>query len=389
MSRRVVGVMAAGVFVAGAAIGAASCTRTQAEAADAPPVTVEAAGDADLITVPHPEQFPLVQVDQHEAHAELQLPGVVAADISRSVPVTGLAAGRVVELRAHLGDTVKKGDLLLTMQSPDASQARADLQKATADAVLAHQALERAKILSEHEALAAKDFEAAVNADRKAQADLHAAEERLRLLGATIDRAGAEGSSPLVSLHAPVSGTIIEQNVTGGAGVKSLDNSPNLFTIADLSRVWVLCDIYENSLSQVRIGDQATVRLNAYPDRPLTARVSNIGRVLDPQTRTAKVRLELPNVDGILRPGMYANVTFTSQQTEQRATIPSSAVLRLHDKDWVFVPAGDHRFRRVEIRAGIVARNGTQQIQQVLAGLQPGDKVVSNALELSSAAAEQ
>jgi cobalt-zinc-cadmium efflux system membrane fusion protein len=363
---------------------ASACTQTQARTVDAPLVTVETAGDADVITVPHPEQFPLVQVNLHDGHPELQLPGVVAADVSRSVPITGLAAGRVVDLRAHLGDSVTKGELLLTMTSPDAAQARADVLKAQADAELAQRGLDRATVLSEHEALAAKDFEAAVNANRKATADLHAAEARLKLLGGSArqDGGNADQATPLIELRAPVTGTIIEQNITGGAGVKSLDNQPNLFTIADLSRVWVLCDIYENSLSAVRVGDQATVKLNAYPDKALTARVTNISRVLDPQTRTAKVRLELPNADGMLRPGMFANVVFTSQQTEHEAQLPQSAVLRLHDKDWVFMPAGDHRFRRIEIRAGIVARNGAQQ---VIAGLHPGDRVVANALEIAGA----
>ena len=270
------------------------------------------------------------------------------------------------------------------MTSPDATQARADVLKAQADAELAQRALDRATVLSEHEALAAKDFEAAVNANRKAQADLHAAEVRMKLLGGAGDQGGgnADQATPLIELRAPVTGTIIEQNITGGAGVKSLDNQPNLFTIADLSRVWVLCDIYENSLSAVRVGDQATVKLNAYPEKALTARVTNISRVLDPQTRTAKVRLELPNADGMLRPGMFANVVFTSQQSEREAQLPQSAVLRLHDKDWVFMPVGEHRFRRIEIRAGIVARNGAQQ---VLAGLQPGDRVVANALEIAGA----
>jgi cobalt-zinc-cadmium efflux system membrane fusion protein len=390
------------------ALGAASCTRTQARGADTPAVTVEAASDADLITVDHPDRFPLVPVTMREAHPELQLPGVVSADVSRSVPVTPLAAGHVVELRAHLGDTVKKGELLLIMQSPDAAQARADLQKAEAEAALARHSLDRAHTLSDHEALAAKDLEAAVTSDQKAQADLRAAQERLRLLGGDVEsaslpasspasppasRSAASGaaslassssssSSPLIALRAPVSGTIIEQNVAGGAGVKSQDSSPNLFTIADLSRVWVLCDVYENNLRQVRIGDRATIRLNADPDRSLTARVSNVSRVLDPATRTAKVRLELSNADGLLRPGMFATVVFTSQQIEQRTVLPATAVVRLHDKDWVFVPDGASRFRRLEIRAGTVARNG---VQQVLAGLHPGDRVVANALAISGA----
>jgi cobalt-zinc-cadmium efflux system membrane fusion protein len=262
------------------------------------------------------------------------------------------------------------------MASADVGQALADLQKFQSDAELARRAHDRARTLSEHEALAAKDLEAALNADDKAQADVRAAQEKVRLLGGN-----AEHPSSTIELRAPVSGTIVEQNVTSSAGVKSLDNSPNLFTIADLSRVWVLCDVYENNLQQVKVGDRATVRLNAYPDRSLTARVSNISRVLDPATRTAKVRLELENREGILRPGMFATVLFTSQQMVSRAVLPASAVLRLHDKDWVFIPAGGARFKRVEIQTAPGSRD---QQQAVLSGLRPGDRVVANALQLSS-----
>src|SRR5205085_759208 len=143
----------------------------------------------------------------------------------------------------------------------------------------------------------------------------------------------------------------------------------------DLSHVWVLCDIYENNLAQVRLGDSARVQLNAYPDRPLSGRISNISRVLDPATRTAKVRLDLDNRAGLLRPGMFATVTFYSQARQQREVIPASAVLRLHDKDWVFRSDGEKRFRRVQIRAGASLSGG---YQEVISGLSPGDRVVAN-----------
>jgi cobalt-zinc-cadmium efflux system membrane fusion protein len=353
-----------------------ACSRTHAQDAVAPPVTVEEATDANIVTVAHPEQFPLVAVGTLDTRAELPLTGVVAPDVSRTVPVNALATGRVVDLRVRLGDTVRKGQVLMSMASADVGQALADLQKFQSDAELARRAHDRARTLSEHEALAAKDLEAALNADDKAQADVRAAQEKVRLLGGN-----AEHPSSTIELRAPVSGTIVEQNVTSSAGVKSLDNSPNLFTIADLSRVWVLCDVYENNLQQVKVGDRATVRLNAYPDRSLTARVSNISRVLDPATRTAKVRLELENREGILRPGMFATVLFTSQQMVSRAVLPASAVLRLHDKDWVFIPAGGARFKRVEIQTAPGSRD---QQQAVLSGLRPGDRVVANALQLSS-----
>lgn len=358
-----------------------ACSRSHAESAAPPPVHVEDAADASIVTVPHPEQFPLVDVVERDVRAELQSPGVVAPDVSRTVPVLSLAGGRVVNVRARLGDAVTKGQVLLTIQSPDVSQARGDLKKYEADAELARRALDRAKALSEREALAAKDVEAALNADTKAQADVRTARERLELLtGST-----AESGSPIVELRAPVGGVIIEQNVANNAGVKSLDNSPNLFTIADLSHVWVLCDVNENNLADVHLNDAARIVLNAYPTQPLRAHVTNVSRVLDAATRTAKVRLEVGNPAGVLRPGMFATVTFTAQHTQKITVIPSSAVLRLQDKDWVFTPLGGERFRRTEIQTGR-DRSG---IQEVLSGLKRGDRVVTNALQLLSAANQQ
>jgi membrane fusion protein, heavy metal efflux system len=199
--------------------------------------------------------------------------------------------------------------------------------------------------------------------------------EKIRILGGSLDH-----PSPILDVKAPVTGTIIEQNIQTSGGVKSLDNSPNLFTIADLSRVWILCDVYENNLSHVHLGDFAEVRMNAYPDRMLKGRVSNISSMLDPATRTAKIRLEVANPSKLLRPGMFGTARFETQKSEDRVAVPATAILRLHDKDWVFRPAGNKQFRRVEIQTGPVMSDG---YQQVLSGLQPGDAVVSNVLQLA------
>jgi cobalt-zinc-cadmium efflux system membrane fusion protein len=188
--------------------------------------------------------------------------------------------------------------------------------------------------------------------------------------------------SPIIEVRAPVTGTIIEQNVTNAAGVKSLDNSPNLFTIADLSHVWVLCDVYENNLAEIHLGDRASVQLNAYPDKHLEGRVSNISSLLDPATRTAKVRVDLPNASGLLRPNMFATVSFTSQTTQARMAVPVSAILRLQDRDWVYVKRSDKDFRRTEVQALPAGAGG---VQEILAGVQPGDRIVANALQFSRA----
>jgi cobalt-zinc-cadmium efflux system membrane fusion protein len=354
-----------------------SCSRGSS-ADHPPPVTVEKAPDPAIVEVPDPEQFPLTTVEQRPTYDELKVNGVVTPDVNRSVPVLSLAGGRVVDIRAKLGDDVTKGQVLLRINSPDVSQAFSDYQKAQADEVLARRQQERSETLLAKGAIAQRDLEAAEDAEQKAKVDLATAAEHLRVLGADINH-----PSSIAEVKAPIAGTIVEQNVTGGTGVRSMDNSPNLFTIADLSRVWVLCDVYENNLSQVRLGDFAEVQLNAYPDQALKGRVSNISRVLDPNTRTAKVRLELDNERRLMRAGMFATATFRSQSKQLRSVVPAKAVLRLHDKDWVFRAEGGHRFRRIEVQAGRVSSDG---LQEILAGLAPGDQIVVNALQFASAA---
>jgi cobalt-zinc-cadmium efflux system membrane fusion protein len=164
--------------------------------------------------------------------------------------------------------------------------------------------------------------------------------------------------------------------------VKTLDNSPNLFTISDMSTVWVVCDVYENDLAAVHLGEYADLRLNAYPGKVFKGRISNIGPILDPNLRTAKVRLELEN-PGTMRIGMFVTATFHSQTQEMRATVPATAVLHLHDRDWVYTPVSDGRFKRVEVSGGKMLEGG---LQEILSGLQPGAQVVVNALVLQNAA---
>jgi cobalt-zinc-cadmium efflux system membrane fusion protein len=185
---------------------------------------------------------------------------------------------------------------------------------------------------------------------------------------------------------APISGWVVDQQTTGGGGVKSIDNSPNLFTIADLSTVWVLCDVYEDMLSRVQVGDTAQITLNAYPDRTLPGKVVNISAVLDPATRTAKVRIELPNPQGIIRPGMFVTAKFKAVRSVERPVVPTTAVVHLHDKDWVFLPEGGKKFRRESIQLGPQDSDGTVQ---VMTGLKPGNKIVANALQFASSAEEQ
>jgi cobalt-zinc-cadmium efflux system membrane fusion protein len=364
-----------------ALLAAAGCSRGTVDAKVIDTVKIKEAPDPNIATMDHPEQFPVVTVDLRKAPQELSVNGVVAPDVSRTVPVNTMSSGRVVDVRVRLGDFVHKGQTLLTLTSPDLSAAISDYRKAVADEVLAHRQLERAQLLYDHGALAQKDLQVAEDAEDKAKVDVQATAERIRILGGDINR-----MTPIIEVLAPVSGTIVEQNVTTAAGVKSLDNAPNLFTIADLSHVWMLCDVYENNLAQVHLGDRAQVQLNAYPERRLEGRISNISSLLDPNTRTAKVRIDLPNPAGLMKPNMFGTVRFVSQGEVARLAVPAAAVLRLQDRDWVFVKLNDRQFRRTEVQALPAVNDGYQVI---VSGVNAGAQVAANALQFSRAVENQ
>jgi cobalt-zinc-cadmium efflux system membrane fusion protein len=286
-----------------------------------------------------------------------------------------LTSGRVLEVRARLGDHVTQGQLLMRIQSPDISMAFSDYRKAVADETLARAALERARLLFSKGAIAEKELEAAVDAEDNAKVNLETGIERLKVLGADLTHPSA-----VIDVLAPISGVITEQNVTAASGVKSLDNSPNLFTIADLSRVWITCDIYENDLARVHLNDLAEVRLNAFPRQVFQGHISDIGPILDPNVRTAKARIEVEN-PGLMRLGMFAQAMLHGQQTYVGVLVPASSILHLHDRDWAYVPEGADTFRRVEVRGGGMALPGRQV---VVSGIRPGDRVVRDALLLES-----
>jgi cobalt-zinc-cadmium efflux system membrane fusion protein len=358
-----------GWFVAGCGEG-----KGDPKAEAPPPPTVEHEQDLNIVQIDHPEQFPLATAAAHEARSQLTVTGTVNPDISRSVPVISIATGRVVEVHARLGDTVKKGQLLLRVQSADMSGAFSDYRKAAADEKLARIQFERAKLLYDKGAISLNDFQTAEDVENKAQVDVENTTERLRVLGGSIDHPAA-----ILDIRAPVSGVITDQQVTNAAGVAGL-GSPNPFTISDLSYVWILCDVYENDLADVHIGETADISLNAYPEKLFTGRISNIGPVLDPALRTAKVRIEVRN-PGLMRVGMFVTATFHGQKKETHAAVPAAAILHLHDRDWVYVPAGDKKFRRVEVTAGEAL---PEKMQEILSGIQPGQQVVTNALVLQN-----
>jgi len=362
------------VCLVGLGLTLAGCSTHADPAAEAPPpADVEHEQDLNVVKVDHPEQFSLATAGERAARSQLVVTGTVSPDVSRTVPVVSLAAGRVVEIHARLGDAIEKGQLLMRVQSSDIASAFSDYRKSVADGLLAQTQLDRAKDLYAHGAISLNDLQVAQDTDDKSQVDVETASEHLRLLGSDLKH-----PTGIVDIVAPVSGVITDQQVTNAGGVQGLGS--NLFTISDLSHIWVLCDVHENDLPRVRVGETADIRLNAYPRQIFKGTINNIGAVLDPNIRTAKVRIEVRN-PGLMRIGMFVTATFHGMTEERHAVVPASAILHLHDRDWVFVPAGRDQFRRTEVAAGEMLPNNTQEI---LSGIQAGQRVVNDALALEN-----
>jgi cobalt-zinc-cadmium efflux system membrane fusion protein len=362
--------------VAAAASLFGGCGTKDNVAAEAPPpATVVSGLDVSHFGVDHPERYPVATAAQYEAPSKLVVNGAVYPDVARTVPVVTLASGRVVDIRARLGDTVKKDQLLLRIRSDDVSGGYDAYRKAVADELFAHKALDRAKLLLEHGAIAVQDLEAAQDNEDDAKTTLDTATEHLKLLGDD-----PKHPNGIVDITSPISGQITDQEVVNGSTIQSYSANP--FTISDLSYVWIVCDVYENDIPTIGMGQPAEVRLTAFPDKVLKGNVSNIGALLDSTIRTAKVRIEVPNPGMTMRIGMFATATFYGLKKQTFTSVPATAIIHLHDRDWVYMPAPNDMFQRVEVTAGDQLPN---HMQEVLTGLQPGQKVVTNALSLQTA----
>src|SRR5713226_7470770 len=266
------------LFVLGLFLAGCGQSKGDPKAEAPPPAKVESEQDLNVFQVDRPEQFPLATAVAHDSASQLTVTGTVTPDITRSVPVISIATGRVVELHARLGDTVKKGQLLLRVQSADMSAAFSDYRKAVADGKLARIQFERAKLLYDKGAISLNDFQTAEDVENKAQVDMENTTERIRVLGGNVDHPAA-----IVDVRTP----------------------------------------------------------------------------------------------GIMRVGMFVTATFHGQKKETHAVVPATAILHLHDRNWVYVPASDKKFRRVEVMDGQMLPGN---MQEVISGIKPGVQVVQNAL---------
>ena len=286
-------------------------------------------------------------VGQAETVAVGQLPvtGTITYDPSRVSEIGARAPGRVTVMRAELGDRVGQGQVLAVLESPDIGQIRATQRQDVALLGIARENFAREKSLTDQGISSRKELLIAEADLRRAEAELRSASERLRVLGAT----GGSGSQFVVT--APFAGVVVARKASLGEMAEPTDS---LFTIADLSRVWIELDIFERDLAKVRVGQNVSVSVVAYPDRLFPGRIVYVGDVLDPKQRTVRARVEIPNANRALKPGMFAKAGIgVSTGGVGVVVVPQSAVQELKGRHVVFIPgARAGEFRAVDVQPG-------------------------------------
>jgi cobalt-zinc-cadmium efflux system membrane fusion protein len=306
---------------------------------------------------------------------ELSLPGKVQYSEDRYAKVSSPVVGRVVEVRAKLGDKVAAGQVLLSIESADIGAAYSDFVKAESDLQLTTRNYELAKDLYETKALSKKDLVQSENDFLKAQAEFRRARQRLlglRVPAAELDKPRTERLiTSRFDLKSPLTGTVVERNVTVGVMVGA-DPTQMLYTIADLNVLQVVAEVYERDLSRVSKGTPVTVTVEAYPDETFSGTIVYVGDVVDQTTRTIKVRCNVTNRDLKLKPEMFARVRLKTGSSTPVLALPKEAVIEVGGQAFVFVQAADGRYVRRPVVTGTMAGD-TIQIRE---GLQAGERVV-------------
>jgi len=352
-------------------LACAACSKHEAREEARPP-TGEVWLSQEQLGSGHIEVAP---VEERPVSGEITVPGRIAFDDSRVTHVFSPVSGRVVRIHARLGDQVRKGAPLVTLEAPDAGGAVADARKAQADLTAAERELVRQKDLYEGHATAKKDLDAAQAARDRAAAELARARERARLFR----RGGPSGSGQEFTLRSPIEGEVIARNVTPGvevAGQASGGTSPELFTVGDVDKVWVLADAFEMDLPKIRQGAQVAVRVVAWPDRVFAGKVDWISRALDPVSRSVHIRAVLDNAGRELLPEMTAQVAIRTQDRTALA-LPRTALLRLGGQTVVVIQTGTTEnglFRFEERRVRVEADDADPVV--ILSGLTRGERVV-------------
>jgi membrane fusion protein, heavy metal efflux system len=298
----------------------------------------------------------------------LDLPAHIEPDPTRVVHVFAPAGGRIVEMKVRPWDQVEKGQTLATLESSDLARAVADYHKALVDNQVKQKALTRAQDLLDHKAIAEKDFEQAQDDAQQAQAEVQAAREQVQVFGMDPDHA----STQLV-VKAPRSGSVLDVGAAPGEFSQALSAPAPLATVADITTIWALGDIYEQDLAAAKLGQAAQVTLNAYPGQHWVGRVSVVSGAVDPNTRTLRVRVVLPNSDGRIKPQMFGSIRLV-KSSAPGILVPATAVVREGDDAYMFVAEGNGHFERRDVKLG----RRVDGSLEITGGVKAGETIVTD-----------
>jgi cobalt-zinc-cadmium efflux system membrane fusion protein len=309
---------------------------------------------------------------------ELDLSAKVQADPARSFRVFPPASGRVLGIQVKPGDNVRKGETLATIESADGGSAHSDLVKAEIEAARAQRAADRERVLLDHGAVAEKDYIDAKAASDSAQAELARAKRHLEVLGMN-----AQSASDHIPLLSPSQGVVLTVSAASGEFSKSLDNADPLLTIADLSTVWIVGDVFEKDIAKVQPGTAATITVDAFPGRKWSGHINSISGALDPATRTLKVRVALPNPGGKLKPEMFAAIHVEAGM-HSAIVVPTAAVIHEGQNSIVFIENNGKPEQR-----NVTTGRAVDGKIEITSGLENGQRVAANGAELLTEGASQ
>jgi membrane fusion protein, heavy metal efflux system len=350
----------------GAALLAAGCGRSTSALPKQP---VSAAAGLSAIEYVAPDSQGIQTMTLHPAAIPeyLDLPAHVEPDPTLVVRVYPPAGGRITQMKVRPWDRVEKGQTLALLESGDLARAVADYHKAEADNQVKQSELVRAQDLFAHFAISQRDYQQAEADARMSQADLQSAREQVRVFGMDPDQASSQ-----LLVSAPRAGVVLEVGAAPGEFSQALASSAPLCTIADISTLWAVGDVYEKDLAAARSGEPAQVTLDAYPGQTWAGRVSIVGSAVDPVTRTLRVRVVLPNPEGHIKPGMFGSIRLL-RSSQQGLLVPPSAVIREGNDVFIFVARGNGRFERRSVTLG----RSVDGSLEILSGVKPGETVVS------------
>ena len=358
------------VYLLGAWILAASgggCDGSRAAEAEPPPAGERDFVRYDVTRTPH-DFIKIEAVKAVTAAAGAVLTGRVTVDEDHTQRLASPIDGRAVDILVKPGDRVRAGQPMVTLSSPTVGGIQADAQKSLSDLTVAEKSLQRARRLLADGAIADKEVAQLDGELRKSRADHERARAQLEALGVSPTDPAVK-----VALRARLAGSVVERNVLVGQEVRA-DQATPLLTVSNLDTVWVMADVYEQDLSLVHVANDVQVTVPAYPGETFAGRIAYVGEVLDPNTRTVKIRCVVPNADGRLKPEMFAKVRLLGGGGPDRIRVPAKAVLSDGDRSVVLVATEGMVFRLRPVDVG----SEVDGMIPVMKGLIPGEKIVTD-----------